>query len=157
MVEGLRCGLPVVGMQSCNLHLVHGRNGLLAANLSELAGHLASVCSDPQLVARLANPAGAVHSDEPNDRMLKAIVEAHAATAAHGGVRRPRELPWHWLWSRLFAISLIIDDPPSRAIAAVCVGAAGLLVLCICCRGRCSTWRARPTNLPSTKARRKID
>ena len=36
MVEGMRCSLPVVGLDSCNLHVKHEHNGLLATDYADL-------------------------------------------------------------------------------------------------------------------------
>ena len=42
LVEAKRCSLPVITVQSCNLHVHHGVDGLLASNASSLAEQVCS-------------------------------------------------------------------------------------------------------------------
>ena len=147
MVEALRCSLPVVALASCNLHVTHDVNGLLADDSDALVEMLSKAISEPALRARLSRgtrthspSAVAAATDNPNERMLQASIQAHAATVGSpDGVRRPaRTHPYHWMWSRLLAISLVLDAPPSTLTLILMVGttvlAMGACVWASCCR-----------------------
>ncbi|EOD15396.1 hypothetical protein EMIHUDRAFT_103357 [Emiliania huxleyi CCMP1516] len=52
LVEALRCGLPVVTMASCNMHVDHGKSGLLGEGTAELTEHISMVLDAQEATLR---------------------------------------------------------------------------------------------------------
>lgn len=133
LVEALRCGLPIVTQASCNMHVTHGVNGLLGDGVAELAANIAAVVKDDALRGRLARAAAAYDgwSDggaEPNEAMLRAVLESHAATLAEPG-RRYRA--WHPFWSAWMQLSILLDHPKWAMACTALVGALAFVCFCL--------------------------
>ena len=99
-VEALRCGVPVLGMASCNLHIVDEVNGLVAEGVQQLADAIVRAVREPELLARMKAAATAPDFD-PNAEMLRAVLAARKDTleARAKGTGRRRVRAWHPLWS----------------------------------------------------------
>ena len=72
-MEALRCGVPLLGMASCNLHIVDGVNGLLVSGVDGLAAQIERAVRDTALLRALKAGASAPDMD-PNEEMLQAVV-----------------------------------------------------------------------------------
>lgn len=112
LVEALRCGLPVVGMRSCNMHVAHQTNGLLAGGEADLADHIRMVAHDAALRTRLSAGARAYDGGTdgglaPDEAMLRAVLEAHSATCGRGRAARA----WHPFWTIWMGLSIVLDQP----------------------------------------------
>eukprot|EP00928_Gymnodinium_smaydae_P018612 TRINITY_DN17093_c0_g1_i1.p1 TRINITY_DN17093_c0_g1~~TRINITY_DN17093_c0_g1_i1.p1 ORF type:complete len:611 (-),score=109.41 TRINITY_DN17093_c0_g1_i1:380-2212(-) len=125
LVEAKRCGLPIVTVESGNMHVRHGVDGLLAASAEGLAEQIVSLANDPELHAAMAAKAAASLADDDSfvgsRAMLDAVLQARAQTLDLGsgaGVRAPRPLPWHPLWSIVLSISRVLDEPGAAAVLA---------------------------------------
>ena len=173
MVEGMRCSLPVVGLNSCNLHVQHEHNGLLAKDTHDLADQIVRALTEPQLRARLAENAKTVGGviagaiDDPNWMMLEAVLHAYYETRQRRSVlgqqhgqphMMMRERPWHWFWSVAFGISLWLDDPPdTMTLAALALAALVVLMLVVRACWRLCCYRRRvhePSRQPFGEALR---
>jgi glycosyltransferase involved in cell wall biosynthesis len=112
LVEALRCGLPVLTMRGCNMHVEHQGNGLLGEDGDDLSRNIRLVAEEEAVRAALS--AGALAYDggtdggmAPNDAMLRAVLDAHVASREQG--RRARA--WHPFWSIWMGLSVVLDQP----------------------------------------------
>jgi len=136
LVEAFRCGLPVVTMASCNMHVTHARDGLLAWSTTELTQQLHRMMSDSQLRDALRSGAAArnrADESEPNRAMLEAVLTAHNQSR-YGGARRRRA--WHPFWSLWMWLSVALDYPRISSASAVL---AASLAMRACIWPSCST------------------
>jgi glycosyltransferase involved in cell wall biosynthesis len=113
LVEALRCGLPVLGMRSCNMHVAHQQNGLLGEGAADLAAHIRMVAEDAALRSRLSAGARAYDGKTdggvaPDEAMLRAVLDAHSAT---GGRRARPARAWHPFWTIWMGLSIVLDQP----------------------------------------------
>jgi glycosyltransferase involved in cell wall biosynthesis len=88
-MEAMSCGLPVVAVDACALRelVTHGENGFLArpGDAASLARHLALICADPELRARMSAASGRIIGAHALDRLLgewEALYRALAASSA---------------------------------------------------------------------------
>jgi len=131
LVEALRCALPIVTMESCNMHVLHGSNGLLAADRQQLARQLQRILGDEKLRADLERRAakyGAEGAFHPEARMLQAILEARNRTLAEGN-RQWRRAVWHPFWSLWLWLSVALDHPSLSMATILAVSALAMRAL----------------------------
>jgi len=133
LVEALRCGLPVVTMASCNMHVDHGKSGLLGEGTAELTEHISMVADDEALRRRLAANAQAYDgaTDGPSDApgaMLRAVLDAQEATLRGPRIRRA----WHPFWSCWMCLSLVLDHPGWTSLAITLASAAFMYAAWLC-------------------------
>ena len=136
-VEALRCGVPVLGMASCNLHIVDEVNGLVAEGAQQLTDAIVRVVREPELLARMKAAATAPDFD-PNAEMLQAVLTARKDTleARAKGTGRRRVGAWHPLWSWLLVIGDLVMEPPSLS-SRVALAAAACLACAVLTREAC--------------------
>mmetsp|Transcript_4830 Transcript_4830/g.15448 ORF Transcript_4830/g.15448 Transcript_4830/m.15448 type:complete len:567 (-) Transcript_4830:465-2165(-) len=148
LVEALRCGLPIVTMSSCNMHVTHQHNGLLGDDAVDLERHIRIISDDAELRDRLKSGAlaydgatdGSTDFDgglAPNQAMLRAILEAHSSTcggdAVHCTPSGQRIRAWHPFWSIWMALSTLLDAPILSAtiVATVSICVVTFIFLCL--------------------------
>ena len=124
-------------MRSCNLHVSHDTNGLLASDARELATQIARLANDATLRARLAAAAlASPASHDPNAKMLAAIVAARDATLGAAGARRRPPHTWHPFWSVWLSVGVALDRPAEAAAATTTAAACALAALALWCSRR---------------------
>lgn len=150
-VEALRCGVPVLGMSSCNLHIVDEVNGLVAEGAQQLTDAIVRVVREPELLARLKAAATAPDFD-PNAEMLQAVLAARKDTleARAKGTGRRRVGAWHPLWSWLLVIGDLVMEPPSLS-SRVALAAAACLTCAVLTRETCRCCCASRTRRKALK------